>query len=145
MFKRILVPTDGSILSHKAIDAAVNFARSNGSKIIGLSVAEPYPFMPLYQTGAAEGASIYEEKMHEVAQQHVQKVADMANASNVQHEILVTQSPNPYVAIIDTAKQHHCDVIFMASHGRHGLNKLFIGSETQKVLSHTDLPVMVFR
>lgn len=145
MFRNILVPTDGSPLSDKAIDAAIELAKSGGSKIFGLSVAEPYPFTPLYQTTSATDAGIYDEKMREVAQWHVQKIADAAKEANVPCEIMVAQSFSPYEEIIAAAKKFNCDVIFMASHGRKGFNRLFIGSETQKVLAHSTIPVMVFR
>lgn len=145
MFKTILVPTDGSLLSDKAINAAVEFAKLAGSKIIGLSVAEPYPFAPLYQNTGASDTTIYEAKMREAAQLHVQKVAQAAKDANVACDIVISQSFSPYEEIISTAKKFNCDVIFMASHGRKGLNRLFLGSETQKVLAHSSLPVLVFR
>jgi nucleotide-binding universal stress UspA family protein len=145
MFKTILVPTDGSTLSDKAIAAAVEFAKLAGSKIVGLSVAEPYPFAPLYQNSGAADTTIYEEKMRESAQLHVQKIADAAKNAGVTYEAVIKQSFSPYEEIIATAKKFDCDVIFMASHGRKGLNRLFLGSETQKVLAHSSLPVLVFR
>jgi nucleotide-binding universal stress UspA family protein len=141
MFKTILVPTDGSTLSDKAIAAAVEFAKLAGSKIVGLSVAEPYPFAPLYQNSGAADTTIYEEKMRESAQLH----ADAAKNAGVTYEAVIKQSFSPYEEIIATAKKFDCDVIFMASHGRKGLNRLFLGSETQKVLAHSSLPVLVFR
>lgn len=147
MFKSILVPTDGSALSDKAVDAAVEAAKSNGGKIVGLSVAEPYPF-----SGWAEGSSlmprdttVYEEKMLEHAQQNVQKIAAAASAANVPCQTVTPQSFDPSDAIIKAAKEFGCDAIFMASHGRKGLNKLFLGSETQKVLAHSTIPVLVLR
>jgi len=145
MFKTILVPTDGSPLSDKAINAAIEFATANGSKIVGLSVAEPYPFSPLYQSAAAADATIYEDRMQQVAQMHVERIADAAKEANVVCETCVSQSFSPYEEIIAAVKKFGCDVIFMASHGRKGLNRLFIGSETQKVLAHTDIPVLIFR
>lgn len=145
MFKTILVPTDGSPLSDKAINAAIEFAQSSGGKIIGLSVAEPYPFSPLYEAAVTDEANIYEEKMQQRAQLHVQKIADLAQAANVPCETSIVQSFSPFEEIIRTAEKSHCDIIFMASHGRKGLSKLFLGSETQKVLAHTTIPVLVFR
>jgi len=145
MFKTILVPTDGSPLSDKAINAAIEIAKMNGSKIIGLSVAEPYPFTHLYQDAGATDGWIYEEKMREVAQLHVQKISDAAKEAHVPCETIVAQSFSPYDEIVTVANKFGCDVIFMASHGRKGLNKLFVGSETQKVLAHTTLPVLVLR
>lgn len=145
MFKTILVPTDGSLLSHKAIDAAIAFCQLAGGKIIGLSVAEPYPYSPLSESAMMVDANLYQEQMNRMAHLHVQKIADAALAGGVQYETQVAQSFNPSDEIVDIAQKRHCDVIFMASHGRKGLNKLFVGSETQKVLAHTTLPVLVFR
>lgn len=145
MFKTILVPTDGSELSGKAVEKAVEFARLHGSKLIGLSVAEPYPFTTLYEGGVVYDPQQFEGKMRELAEQHVRAVADAAKQAGVACETVTAQSFNPYEEIIDTAKKYQCDAIFMASHGRRGLNRLFLGSETQKVLAHSDIPVLVLR
>lgn len=145
MFKNILLPTDGSSLSDKAIRAGIEFASKNDSRIVVLSVAEPYPYSPLADNPFAPDAAAYEEKMRSLADGYVKKVAEAANLAKVPVETCVSLSFSPYEEIVKTAKNFHCDVIFMASHGRKGLNKLFIGSETQKVLAHTDLPVLVFR
>lgn len=145
MFKMILVPTDGSDLSNKAIDAAIEFAQFAGSKVIGLSVAEPYPFTPLAEGAMAADPGIYEESMLTMAQQNVQKIADAAAKVGVSCEVVATQSFSPSEEIIETAKKFGCDVIFMSSHGRKGLSKLFVASETQKVLAHSTIPVLVLR
>lgn len=145
MFKTILVPTDGSVLSDKAILAAVDFAKATGGKLIGLSVAEPYPYMALSEGTFTPDLSLYEQKTKQFAHEHVQKVADAAAKQNVPYETHIASSFSPYEAIIDAAKEHHCDAIFMASHGRKGFSKLFVGSETQKVLAHSTIPVLVFR
>lgn len=145
MFKKILVPTDGSPLSDKAIGAAVEFAREMGGGIVGLSVAEPYPFTPLSETAFGRDGDIYEQRMRELAESNVQKIADAAKAANVSCETSIAMSFSPYEEIVNAAAKFGCDIIFMASHGRKGLNKLFVGSETQKVLAHSTIPVMVFR
>lgn len=145
MFKAILVPTDGSPLSDKAVNAAVDFAKECGARIIGISVAEPYPYSPLSEAAFSDEHAVYEEKAREIAKQHVDKIAAAAARVNVPCETMVTQSFTPFEEIINAAKKWNCDVIFMASHGRKGLSKLFIGSETQKVLAHSTIPVMVFR
>jgi nucleotide-binding universal stress UspA family protein len=145
MFNTILVPTDGSSLSDKAIQAAVEFAKMTGGKIVSISVAEPYPYMSLAEGTVAPDLDLFEKRMEKNAEMNVQKVADAAAAANVPCETYTAASFSPYQAIIDAAMEHHCDVIFMASHGRKGLNKLFVGSETQKVLAHSTIPVMVFR
>lgn len=145
MFKTILVPTDGSPLADQAIKAAIEFAQSNGGKIVGLSVAEPYPYAPLTDGTVTVDAHSYEAKMREMAQTHVQKIADAATAANVPCETCVRQSFSPYEEIISVANEYHCEIIFMSSHGRKGLSRLFVGSETQKVLAHSTIPVLVFR
>lgn len=145
MFKTILVPTDGSPLSDKAAEAAVEFARGQGARLIALSVAEPYPFSPLSESTMTKEGEIYEKKMLDAANQFVQKVVAAARVVSVPCEAVVRQSFSPYDEIIDVAKNMSCDVIFMASHGKKGLSRLFAGSETQKVLAHTTIPVLVFR
>lgn len=145
MFKTILVPTDGSPLSDKAIDAAIEFAKTNGSKIIGLSVAEPYPFSPLSESTFGDDSVAYEKKMQILAQKNVQKIADAAQKNDVPCQTSTALSFSPYEEIIKAAKKFGCDVIFMASHGRKGLSQLFVGSETQKVLVNSTIPVLVFR
>lgn len=145
MFKIILVPTDGSPLSDNAIRAAIELAQFGSGKIIGLSVYESYPFSALYEGAAMPEANLYDEQMRARAQENVQKIADLAQAANVLCETSTAQSFSPYEEIVKAAEKFHCDIIVMASHGRKGLNKLFLGSETQKVMAHTSLPVLVFR
>jgi len=145
MFKTILVPTDGSPLSDKAVNAAVELAKTHGGKIVGICVAEPYPFSPLSDASFPDERTLYEQKAHDIAQQHVGKVAAAARVLGVPCETMVTQSFSPYEEIIKAADKWNCDVILMASHGRKGLSRLLIGSETQKVLTHSTIPVMVFR
>ncbi|CAN5907951.1 universal stress protein [soil metagenome] len=145
MFKTILVPTDGSPLSDKAINAAIEFAKLSGSKIIGLSVAEPYLYTPLSEGPMAVDADSYREKMLSMAQLHAQKIAEAAKEGGVAYETMVKESFSPYQEIINVAEEKKCGIIFMASHGRKGLSKLFLGSETQKVLAHSSIPVLVFR
>lgn len=145
MFKSILLPTDGSALSEKATVSAIQFAQLNGAKIVGISVVQPFPFSPMGDGGYVLDAGVYERQMQDEAQSHIDKVAAAAKAANVPFEGVVALSVSPYEEIVEAATKHHCDIIMMASHGRKGLNKLFVGSETQKVLAHTTLPVMVLR
>jgi len=144
MFKTILVPTDGTPLSDKAIHAAVEFAKSNpGSKIIGVSVMEKLPFTP----HGAQGSDLsdYMLQIEEMTRNRVAQIADAAETAGVPCETIVEESSNPHEGILRTAAKYNCDCIFMASHGRKGLSKFFIGSETQKVLASADIPVIVYR
>ena len=145
MFKTILVPTDGSPLSDRAINAAVEFAKETGSGLVGLSVAEPYPFSPLSGDTFSDERSLYEDRARDIAQENVRKVAAAAHVMDVPCKTVVSQSFSPSDEIVNTAEKMGCEAIFMASHGRKGLSRLFIGSETQKVLANTTIPVMVFR
>lgn len=102
--------------------------------------ARPTPGSPIPDYSQA-----YEADMPEQARQNAQKIADAAKALNIPCETLTPQSLDPCKEIVDAAQKYDCDVIFMASHGRKGLSKLFLASETQKVLTHSTIPVLVFR
>jgi len=145
MFKTILVPTDGSLLSAKAINAAIEFASGNGSKVIGFTVVEPYPISYLAEGSVVIDPDAYDKEMQALAEARVKNIADAAKARGVTVETEIAVSTSPGEEIVKAAEKFHCDVIFMASHGRKGLNKLFVGSETQKVLASTNLPVLVIR
>jgi nucleotide-binding universal stress UspA family protein len=145
MFKTILVPTDGSALSDKAIEAAARFAKTGGGKLIGLSVAEPLHTQHLGEGSTVIDTEHYARKMREIATDNVAKIAAASKEAGVPCEVVVHKSVNPYEEIIATAKQFECDVIFMASHGRNGLSALFVGSETHKVLAYSTVPVLVIR
>jgi len=145
MFKTILVPTDGSERSDKAIANAIDYAQHCQAKIVGISVAEPYPFSPLAESAMAIDPSIYEENVRALAEQYVKKIADAAQAAGVICETTTVLSFTPDTEIVSAAQRFNCDVIFMASHGRSGLSRLFLGSKTQKVLAHATVPVLVLR
>jgi nucleotide-binding universal stress UspA family protein len=145
MFNTILVPTDGSPLAEKAAIAAVEFAKEVGGKIIAISIAEPHPSALLSDSDFFGNTHEFKEKAHDLAKEHVEKVAAAASAENVPCETIALHSFRPDAEILNAAKQYNCDLIFMASHGRKGLGGLFIGSETQKVLAHATIPVLVFR
>lgn len=145
MYKTILVPTDGSELSRQAEAAAIDFARCCGSRIVAFSVAEPYPSVPV-----ADGALVIDpgrdsSELQAVARGRVERIARDAQAAGVPCTTEIALSFRPHEEIIAAAARHRCDVIFMASHGRTGLNRLIAGSETQKVLAYAPVPVLVFR
>ncbi|MBM3365423.1 MAG: universal stress protein [Betaproteobacteria bacterium] len=145
MFKKILVATDGSALSDKAVQAAARFAAAHGATIVGLSVAEIYPFMLMPEAGAMVDLSTYEELQDKSAQQAIDRLKAIVAAANVNCETLSTRGVHPYEEIINTARDKGCDLIWMGSHGRKGLDRLLLGSRAQRVLSHSTLPVMVYR
>lgn len=146
MFKTILVPTDGSPLSIKAIRSAVELAKLHQGRIVALSVAEPAPAMAVAGAGFALPEQDYDdgERVAE-AQQRAEHVVQAARAAGIEARAIVAVSTRPHEEIINAAVGQHCDVIVMASHGRKGLNRLIMGSETEKVLLNSSIPVLVFR
>ena len=146
MYKHILVPTDGTALSLKAVRAAAKLAARLKARITAIYVIAP--FMP--PTGsedivyrAAYDTAEYQKSMRKVADKALKRVADAA--PGVACETLAPTHLHPWEAIIAAAKARRCDLIVMASHGRRGLAGLLLGSETQKVLTHSKTPVLVCR
>jgi nucleotide-binding universal stress UspA family protein len=144
MFRKILLPTDGSELSAKAIAGALEFAKALKASVVGVTVVEPYSYSNLSEY-RPETLDDYEQRVMKVAAERLAQVADAAAKASVPVETVTAKSYSPFEAIIDTAKAKGCDVIFMASHGRRGLSAVLLGSETQKVLTHSTIPVMVYR
>lgn len=144
MFKKILVPTDGSPLSEEAARAAIDFARATGAGMVAYAVAEAYPYPLGMEGGVVPDMSGYEDAVRETAQRHVKKVADLASAAGVACESLVITGYEPGMEIVESAKSQGCDLIWMASHGRTGLQRMFMGSQTQKVLAHAGIPVLIY-
>lgn len=145
MFKHILLPTDGSEISKGAILSAIAFAQETGAKVTGLYVIpEMNPLS--YQSEILEGGN--EQLLQYSITQANDYLADIAIAAKeagVKCETFYMSSNHPYEAIVDAAQDKGCDLIAMASHGRKGVKGLLMGSETQKVLTHSTIPVLVFR
>jgi nucleotide-binding universal stress UspA family protein len=144
MFKKILLPTDGSELSSRAISGAIDMAKKLGAKIVGMTVVEPYSYSSLSEY-RPESYEDYEARMTKIAQERLDSLAAAGKAAGVEVETKIARSFSPYEAIIEMAKNNDCDAIFMASHGRRGLSAVLLGSETQKVLTHSTIPVLVYR
>ncbi|MEF8734557.1 MAG: universal stress protein [Candidatus Accumulibacter meliphilus] len=147
MFKHILVPADGSDLSKATARRAVSFAKEAGARITAFFAKPEYP-VSYYGEGALIDPTT-PEKFDELAEQQAQQVldfvVDLGKEAGVRVEKLSLTSDIPYEAIIDAATQAGCDLIFMASHGRRGISALLLGSETHKVLTHSTIPVLVYR
>ena len=147
MFNRILVPTDGSELAAKAVTLAIALARTHKASLVALHV---FPHLPGAQHSAAapflkqlEGE--YEKHQNEQARNILDAVGKEAAASGVATQAVIVESDNIYAQIIEVAKQHGCDLICMASHGRRGVAAVVLGGETHKVLTHSHIPVLVVR
>jgi nucleotide-binding universal stress UspA family protein len=145
MFKTILLATDGSALSDLAVGAAIDFAKINGSKIVGMSVVESYGYLPMTALSGGVDIGAIDESLEVQAHESVDKIATLAAKEGVQCETCILAGLSPYVGILKSAKDHDCDSIFMASHGRTGLDKMLLGSVAQKVLAHSTVPVLIYK
>jgi nucleotide-binding universal stress UspA family protein len=145
MFKSILLPTDGSQLSERAAQTAIEFAKIHGARITVVSVLQPLPVVPLADAAVMPDIGVFDREVRRNVQASLDKVQAAATAAGIECDAVLGEANSPYEVIVKTAEERHCDIILMASHGRKGLNKLFLGSETQKVLAHTHLPVLVLR
>jgi nucleotide-binding universal stress UspA family protein len=145
MYKHILLPTDGSELSATAVRDGVKFAKEIGARVTAVHVTAP--FHPTEITPSAFTALIeeHEAKATESAQRALGAVKEAARAAGVSCTTVHRVSVSPYEAIIELADEAGCDLIFMASHGRRGVAALLLGSETNKVLTHSKIPVLVTR
>jgi nucleotide-binding universal stress UspA family protein len=147
MFKRILVATDGSELSAKAVEKSIALASALGAELLALKVVH------LQVEGHWDGALIHERTAHakleaqqsETAQAVVAAVKESAQGAGIKVTPLTAKASSVADAIIETAQKNDCDLIVMASHGRRGLARVLLGSETQHVLTHTRIPVLVIR
>lgn len=147
MYRRILVATDGSPLSERAVQHALALADLTGAEVVALRVVPRYP-VTYYEGGialTAEEVRAIEKQWQDEARATVNAVKAAGQAKQVKVKPLTVKSDLVAEAILGAAKRHHCDLIVMASHGRRGLKRLLLGSETQQVLTHAHLPVLVLR
>lgn len=144
MYKRILVPTDGSERSVKAVEGAARFARPLGATLVVMSVVEPYSYTNLAEY-RPESIEQYDERVTAEAEERLEAARKIAVAAGVEVKTVMVKSFSPAEAIIEQAEKNGCDIIFMASHGRKGIAAVLLGSETQKVLTNSHFPVMVYR
>ncbi len=145
MIRTILLPTDGSDSSGPALQAALEWLKQVDGRLVVLSVAGTLSYNPLAEEVPSIDWKDYEEKQRRRAQCVLDDVCAHARQAGVPCDTVLEQSDDPATAILDTARKQQVDAIFMASHRRSRLNRLFVGSQTQKVLAHAELPVMVFR
>ena len=148
MFKHILVPTDGSDFSTDTVRRAVSFAREAGAKITAFYAKPDYSVSDYYGEGSmilTKSIDEDEARAEAYAQQVLGFVDGLCREAGVECDKLSLTSALVYEGIIEAASQCGCDLIFMASHGRSGLGALLLGSETNKVLTHSKIPVLVYR
>ena len=147
MYQCILVATDGSDLSRKAVQTGIDLAALMGAQLIVLNVVPEYP-VSYFEGGMsvpATDVARIEKQWAESAQTVVEAVRASAEAQGVKTKAVTVKSDLVAETIIAAAKKHNCDLIVMASHGRRGIKRLLMGSETTHVLTHSEIPVMVLR
>jgi nucleotide-binding universal stress UspA family protein len=147
MYKRILVPTDGSTLSRKAARTAIALAGAVGAELVALTIVPRYP-TTYFEGGIAhtpEDIARTEQHWANEGRALVERVRLDAEKAGVQARACTSTSDLVAEAILAAARKHRCDLIVMASHGRKGLQRLLLGSETQHVLTHGHVPVLVLR
>ncbi|MDO8457416.1 MAG: universal stress protein [Burkholderiaceae bacterium] len=147
MYKKILVATDGSTLSKKAVSSAIAMAALMEAELVALKVVPRYP-QSYFEGGLAVQASEIsrvEKQWVDHGQAIVDAVQKTAESKGVKTKAVTVKSDLISDAVIATAKKHKCDLIVMASHGRRGIKRILLGSETQQVLTHSHIPVLVLR
>ena len=144
MYTRILVATDGSDITSKAVQAAIGLARLSGGSLVAISVKEPFPYSAISEMQPVPPQDFYDAQ-ERIAAQRIKEVVGAAEASGLKCDGFTVEALHPWEAILDQAKTAGCDLIVMASHGRRGIAALLLGSETSRVLTHSELPVLVVK
>lgn len=144
MFKKILVPSDGSVQAHKAAEVAADLAKSQGATIVGVFVVDPFPFIGVGEASAA-GLQAYLSEAQAAAARSLGDIRQMCEGKGVAFEGDTIERSSAWEGIIETAKAEGCDLIVMGSHGRRGLEALILGSVAQKVLTHATVPVLIVK
>jgi len=144
MYKRILVPTDGSEISTKAAQTAVALAKQNNATVYAISVKEPFPYSAISEMQPVPPQEFYDAQ-ERIAAARVKTVVDVAGPAGVTCKAHTVEALHAWEAILDHAKSQQCDLIVMASHGRRGMAALLLGSETSRVLTHSQIPVLVVK
>ena len=148
MFKHILLPTDGSKLSDRAVQKGLDLAKALGARVTSVHVIPEFRMMADESFVLPTSVDLkrrYDKESKTRSEKMLSKIGERAKEAGIKHEGVAVTGDVPYEHIIETAKKHKCDLIMMASHGRRGLSGLLLGSETAKVLTHSKIPVLVVR
>lgn len=145
MFKHILIPTDGSEISAAAIQSGVQFAKEMNAKVTGLTVTTPFHIMAVESISVLNDSREYDASAKARATRNLDVIKEAATNAGVEFDLVHASGEHPYEEIVKTAEEKGCDIIFQASHGRRGIQALLMGSETTKVLTHSKIPVLVYR
>lgn len=147
MYKKILLPTDGSERSKGAILHGIALAREAGAEVVGFYAIEPFSVSMFSESVSSDvlPPNHYTEIMHQIAASMLNQIKRAATRESVVCTTIAMEAASPALAIIAAADENHCDLIIMASHGRGNLAGLLLGSQTTRVLSHCKIPVLVYR
>lgn len=145
MYKCILLPTDGTEFCERALQHGIALAKLTQAKVVGVTVTQPLHSAVPRSFIPKNLAAVIQSETAKIADAKLAVVQRLAEAAGVPIEIVRQSSDHPWEAILKTAKDKQCDLIVMASHGRRGVSALMLGSETQKVLTHSSIPVLVVR
>jgi|SRR5262245_8323902 len=150
MYRHILIPTDGSELAEHAVTNGLSFAKSVGAKVTVIIVVDRFDWLSVPETRASQRQAFdalakHNEQVKKHAANVLSRVADAAKQAGVPCDTMHAEAAQPHQAIIAAASDRGCDLIVMASHGRGGLSAVVLGSVTNKVLTHTKTPVLVYR
>jgi nucleotide-binding universal stress UspA family protein len=148
MYRKILLPTDGSPISRKAVKQGIALAKQIGAKVVGFFSPEDYRAMTTFSDFPAPGLiseKVYQAQAKAAAEKQLGFVEKSAKAAGVAYEGYYLISIAPWQAIIEAAKNKKCDLIIMGSHGRSGLAGIVLGSQATKVLTHSKVPVLITR
>jgi nucleotide-binding universal stress UspA family protein len=145
MFNHILLPTDGSQFSEKAVEMGLNLAKALGAQVTILTASVPFHVLTTDAMSIGDTKETYLVDAGKRADTILKFGLDRAKSFGIAANRAHVFHDHPFEAIIDAAKQHGCDLVVMASHGRRGIAGLLLGSETTKVLTHSKIPVLVCR
>jgi nucleotide-binding universal stress UspA family protein len=145
MFKHVLLPTDGSAASEEAVLKCMQFAKEIGARVTGFHAMPEFHTFTYQAEMLEDTREEFKKETEAQAGKYLAVIEATARKIGVPCAVTLARSDDPYEAIIAAAVEHGCDLIMMASHGRKGVKGLLMGSETQKVLTHSKIPVLVYR
>jgi nucleotide-binding universal stress UspA family protein len=144
MYKHILLPTDGSELSKAAMAHGIDLAKVIGAKVTAIVVSTPFKSLVVDPNLISKALDQYKTLVAEQTAKYLDNIKTSATAAGVDCSVLCVEHDQPYAAIVETAKSNDCDLVVMASHGLRGVSAI-LGSETLKVLTHSSVPILVYR
>jgi nucleotide-binding universal stress UspA family protein len=144
MYRNILIPTDGTEITAKAVASAIGLAKALGARLSTITVKEPFPYSAISEMQPIPPQDFYDAQ-ERIALVRVKQVVAQAELAGLECQAFTVEAHHPWEAIVEHAKAQSCDLIVMASHGRRGVSALLLGSETTRVLVHCDVPVLVVK